>query len=246
MTDRNPPPTALVVRGGWSGHRPEETTDLFVPFLSAHGYVVRVEPSPAVYADARTMAQVDLVVQCVTMSDITPAQVAGLAAAVRAGTGLAGWHGGIVDSYRASSDYVHLVGGQFAHHPRRSAGPVTPLGPLRGDETDSFVTHTVRFVPAQSHHPVVAGLDDFEITTEQYWVMTDDYDDVLATTTVEARPEDPWHDPSTSPAVWTRRWGAGRVFVCTVGHRPEDLEHPTVRTIVERGMLWSSRRERAL
>ncbi|MBD5784718.1 ThuA domain-containing protein [Cellulosimicrobium terreum] len=239
-------PAALVVRGGWEGHRPQETTDLFVRFLSAHGYVVRVEPSPAVYADAHTMAGVDLVVQCVTMGEITSAQVAGLSTAVEAGTGLAGWHGGIVDSYRASSEYAHLVGGQFAHHPRRTSGPSTPLGELRGDETDSFVTHTVRVVPEQAQHPVVAGIEEFELTTEQYWVLTDDYDDVLATTTVEARPDDPWHRPSTSPAVWTRRWGAGKVFVCTAGHRPEDLEHPDVRRIVERGLLWASRQEHAL
>ena len=38
-------------------------------------------------------------------------------AAIEAGTGFAGWHGGIADSYRNTSDYLHLVGGQFACHP---------------------------------------------------------------------------------------------------------------------------------
>ena len=34
---------ALVVRGGWDGHRPVEATDLFIPFLESSGFAVRVE-----------------------------------------------------------------------------------------------------------------------------------------------------------------------------------------------------------
>ena len=87
----------------------------------------------------------------------------------------------------------------------------------------------------------MAGLDDFELYTEQYWVLADDYIDVLATTTLAARPEDPWHRPVVSPAIWTRTWGEGRIFVCTPGHRVEVLQDENVRTLVERGLLWASR-----
>jgi type 1 glutamine amidotransferase len=72
-------------------------------------------------------------------------------------------------------------------------------------------------------------------------VLHDDYNDVLATTTQKARPWDPWKRPVTSPAVWTRQWGAGRIFVSTPGHRVEILENPSVRTIIERGLLWAAR-----
>ena len=44
---------ALVVRGGWDGHQPVETTDSFVPFLTEHGYDVRVEDETTVYTDDR-------------------------------------------------------------------------------------------------------------------------------------------------------------------------------------------------
>lgn len=37
---------ALVVRGGWNGHQPIETTDLFIPYLRTSGYDVRIEESP--------------------------------------------------------------------------------------------------------------------------------------------------------------------------------------------------------
>jgi type 1 glutamine amidotransferase len=91
----------------------------------------------------------------------------------------------------------------------------------------------------------MAGLDAFELRTEQYWVLHDDLNDVLATTTHPVQPYHPWHRPITSPAVWTRLWGAGRVFVATPGHSPDVLRDPNVRTIVERGMLWASRTESA-
>ncbi len=45
----------------------------------------------------------------------------------------------------------------------------------------------------------------------------------------------------TCPAVWTRPWGKGRVFVCTVGHNLTDFDIREIRTIIERGMLWASR-----
>jgi len=226
---------ALIVRGGWAGHQPVETTDLFVPFLEQNGYDVRIEESPEIYADAAAMAETDLIVQSVTMSEISGAAVQGLRDAVLAGTGLAGWHGGIVDSYRANSDYLQLVGGQFVKHPAKAPEQI------RGDGADSFLPHTIDITDLGRDHDITRGIDDFALTTEQYWVLHDDLNDVLATTTHPARADQPWHRPVTSPAVWTRSWGAGRVFVATPGHDPDVLRDANVRTIVERGLLWASR-----
>ncbi|MDY7089871.1 MAG: ThuA domain-containing protein [Actinomycetota bacterium] len=228
-------PDALVVRGGWEGHRPVEATELFLPFLKSHDFDVRISGSPAVYGDAALMAGVDLIVQCVTMSSIEPEALAGLRAAVAAGTGFVGWHGGIADSFRASSDYLQLVGGQFATHPGKAPGE------LCGDETDNFLPYAVTFTPLGREHPVTAGLDDFELTTEQYWVLHDDLIDVLATTTHPVRPWHPWQRPITSPAIWARQWGEGRIVVSTPGHSLDVLQHPTVRTVIERSMLWATR-----
>ncbi|MCO8273900.1 ThuA domain-containing protein [Actinoplanes sp. TRM 88003] len=228
-------PKALVVRGGWEGHRPVEATDLFLPFLADNNFDVHVSASTDVYGDARLMAETDLIVQCVTMSAVERDELDGLRAAVAAGTGFTGWHGGIADSFRASSDYLQLVGGQFATHPGKEPGARC------GDETDNFLPHTVEITPIGREHPVTAGLDDFDLTTEQYWVLHDDLIDVLATTTHPVQPWHPWHRPITSPAVWTRQWGEGRIVVTTPGHSLDVLRHPTVRTVIERGMLWASR-----
>jgi uncharacterized protein len=226
---------ALVVRGGWNGHQPIETTDLFIPYLRASGYDVRVEESPKIYADPDYMATVDLILQCNTMATIEKDEFEGLRAAVAAGTGMAGWHGGIADSYRNNADYLHLIGGQFACHPGKH--PDQRIG----DASDNFLTYTVNMLPGAADHPITAGLADFELTTEQYWVLSDDYIDVLATTTLPAREWDAWHRPVVSPAVWTRQWGRGKIFVATPGHTVEVLQDPNVRTIIERGMLWASR-----
>lgn len=226
---------ALIVRGGWDGHHPVAATDMFRPFLAENGFEVRVEESNEVYADAAVMAETDLVVQAVTMSSISDAALTGLRAAVEAGTGLAGWHGGIADSYRGSSDYLQLVGGQFATHPGRHPDE------RPGDERDNYLDHTIEITDLGRRHEITAGIDDFVLHTEQYWVLHDDLIDILATTTHPTQDYHPWHRPIVSPAVWTRLWGAGRVFVATPGHTPEVLADPHVRTIVERGLLWAAR-----
>ncbi|MGC4768234.1 ThuA domain-containing protein [Micromonospora sp. DT44] len=228
-------PRALVVRGGWEGHQPVKATELFIPFLERNGYAVRVEESTEVYADADELADTDLIVQCMTMSEITSAQVAGLASAVVAGTGFTGWHGGIVDAFRASAEYLHLVGGQFATHPGKEPCE------RHGGEEDNFLPHIVRVTDLGREHPITADIEDFDLVSEQYWVLHDDLIDVLAVTTHPTREWHPWHRPVTSPAIWTRRWGAGRVVVTTPGHNLDVLEHPSVRTVIERGMVWATR-----
>jgi len=229
-------PQALIVRGGWDGHEPVAATELFLPFLEANGYTVRIEESPAVYAVAEAMAATDLVLQSMTMSEATDEQVHGLRNAVAAGTGLTGWHGGIADSFRASSDYLQLVGGQFATHPSRHPDAVA-----EDEANGNVLPYTVEITELGLSHPITEGIGDFELETEQYWVLHDDLIDVLATTTHPVQPWHPWHRPIVSPVVWTRLWGKGRIAVSTPGHSLAVLRDPNVRTIVERGILWATR-----
>lgn len=214
---------ALIVRGGWEGHDPVAATDRFLPFLHDRGYRVRTAESLDVYEDTSELAATDLIVQCWTMGEVTPAQAAGLSGAVHAGTGLAGWHGGICDSFRDNADYQLLTGGQFVMHP------------------EGFHDHTLD-VTALSH-PVTSGLPArITVHTEQYYVHIDPAATVLATTTFADRPGLPAGITGvTSPAVWTRTWGLGRVFVSTTGHKVEDFDTPELRTLTERGLLWASR-----
>lgn len=226
---------ALVVRGGWDGHQPVETTDLFIPFLRDHGFDVRVSDSTAVYADESAMADLDLIVQIVTMSTIADDEFAGLQRAVLGGTGLAGWHGGIADAFRNTADYLHMIGGQFAHHAGKHPSERT------GEQSDNYLPYTVHITDLGHEHPITQGIEDFDLVTEQYWVLSDEYNDVLATTTQEARDFDAWNRPVTAPAIWTRQWGKGRVFVSAPGHRLEVVASQPLRTVIERGLLWAAR-----
>jgi uncharacterized protein len=215
-------PSALIIRGGAAFHFPVETTDSFLPFLAEAGYAVRIAETLDVYDDERLLADTDLIIQCWTTGDLSRERAQRLDAAVRAGTGFAGWHGGVVAAF-TERHYQWMTGGWFVCHP------------------DNFVPHELVVRPERADHPIVAGIDRVALNTERYWMLADGLSDVLATITFPAEPQSPWREPVTHPAVWTRQWGAGRIFVSTVGHHLPDLDIPEIRTLTERGLRWATR-----
>jgi len=224
----------LIVRGGWEGHDPVATTELLIPSLEAAGFELDIEDTPEVYADAATMSRFDLVVQCMSIGSATVDEVDGLRQAVAAGAGFAGWHGGIIDSFRASTDYLQLVGAQFAAHPHAAAD--------RGrTDVEPYRDYTVRITEAGSKHPITRGMQDFDVLTEQYWVLTDGLNEVLADCVLVPGDGDEWPEPLTMPVAWTRRWGTGRIFATSLGHTVDVLADPSVLPLVERGMMWAAR-----
>lgn len=215
----------LCVWGGWDGHTPKESTDRFTPWLAEQGYDVDVRDSLDAYLEADKLAATDLVVQCVTMSEITPDQDAGLRAAVRAGTGFAGWHGGVIDSFRQSTEYQWMTGGQWVAHP----GNCIPA-------------YTVEVT--DSTHPITRGITGFKLTgTEQYYVHTDPGNHVLCTTTFtgEHGDTDLYPAGTVMPYAWTREYGKGRVFIACWGHTHLDFDVPEAADIVRRGLAWATR-----
>ncbi|HEX4788800.1 MAG TPA: ThuA domain-containing protein [Actinospica sp.] len=225
MAEQQPdgPRRALIVRGGWDGHVPVPASDRYAVALKEDGYEVTVSDSLDSYLDEALLAATDLVVQCWTMGQISGSQAVGLSRAVRAGTGFAGWHGGIIDSFRTETRYQLMVGGQFVHHPRE------------------FVTYRVRPLAERADHPAVAGLSEFSVTTEQYYLHLDPAVDVLAVTDYEPDPDHPELTGAVVPVTWTRSWGAGRVFVTAIGHNLADLEVPEVDSMIRKGMAWATR-----
>ena len=215
----------LVVRGGWDGHTPTESTDFFAAWLRDTGFVVEVSDSVESYLDAGRMAATDLIVQCVTMSEITPEQEQGLLAAVRAGTGFAGWHGGVIDSFRQNTEYQWMTGGQWVAHP--------------GNCIPSYRVEIVD--PA---HPITADIDSFLLPdTEQYYVHTDPGNHVLCTTTFSGQhgETDLYPAGTIVPYAWTRGYGKGSVFVACWGHTVTDFDVPQAAEIVRRGLAWACR-----
>lgn len=220
-----PSQRALVVWGGYEDHEPKEAVERFIPFLERAGMEVAVENDLAAYADPSLMSGLALIVQNWTKGDLTPEQFAGLSGAVRAGAGLAGWHGGLCDAFRHLPEYQFMTGGQWLAHPN-----------------GSHARYTVDIAPAAAGDPVVAGLDSFSVVSEQYYLAVDPAVEVLATTTFRAPAEAPWIGEAVIPAVWRKRWDSGRVFYVSWGHHASDFDVEQARTIVERGLLWAAGR----
>ena len=62
----------------------------------------------------------------------------------------------------------------------------------------------------------------------------------LATTTFTGEHAS-WIDGVVMPVVWKKRFGQGRVFYCSLGHRAYELDVPEVKTMMKRGFLWAAR-----
>lgn len=211
---------ALIVWGGWDGHEPRPCVDIFAPFLKEQDYEVTIEDTLDVYLDPHRMQSLDLIVPVWTMGTITREQEQGLLAAVKNGVGIAGWHGGMADSFRNNTEYQFMVGGQWVAHP----GGVI-------DYDVHIINHT---------DPITTGLGDFHMHSEQYYMHVDPANEILATTTFGGEYA-PWIEGVVMPVVWKRRYGAGRVFYASLGHVAHDFTVPEARTIIQRGMLWASK-----
>jgi type 1 glutamine amidotransferase len=211
---------ALVVYGGWPGHQPAEFKDWAVEKLSDKGYDVTARDSLEPLADQAWLEGFDLIVPLWTMGDLTEEQETGLKEAVRGGVGLAGWHGGMGDAFRSRATYQFMVGGQFVSHP------------------GGIVTYQVRITAPED--PIVQGLANFSVTSEQYYMHVDPSNEVLATTTFSGDTH-PWITGTEMPVVWKRRWGRGRVFYSSIGHNRPEFDIPEVGELTLRGLLWASR-----
>lgn len=211
---------ALFVVGGWDGHTPFESAELFAQLLRDEAYEVEISDSLDTYKDVDSLRTRDLIVPVWTMDRIEGDQLNGLLSAVESGVGVAGWHGTMGDSFRDAVQYQFMVGGQWVAHP------------------GNIIDYTVQIT--NHEHPITAGLSDFAMHSEQYYMHTDPSNEVLATTTFSGEHAS-WIDGVVMPVTWTRHYGAGRVAYCSLGHVVGDFDVPEAREMVRRGLLWASR-----
>jgi type 1 glutamine amidotransferase len=206
---------ALIVWGGWSGHRPQAFAERCAGMLEHEGLTVDVRDTLDALADLDGLR---LIVPIWTMGTIAPEPLAALLGAVEGGVGIAGFHGGMGDAFRDATDYQFMVGGQFVSHP---------------DGIKDYEVHLL-------DDPLTEGLSDFRVRSEQYYMHVDPSNHVLATTTFDPETA-PWVAGTVMPVAWTRTWGAGRVFYSSLGHAPAELDVPEARELLRRGMLWAAR-----
>ena len=211
---------ALIIQGGWDGHAPVAFAEAYAGMLREEGFIVEIAGSLDVLLDG--LDGLSLIVPVWTMSTITREQEKGLLDAVASGVGVAGWHGTMGDSFRNNTDYQFMVGGQWVAHP------------------GGIIDYTVNIV--NHDDPITAGLADFGMHSEQYYLHVDPSNQVLATTSFTGEHGGtPWIAGTLMPVVWKRKWGEGRVFYSSLGHVFSDFDVPEARTIMQRGMLWAAR-----
>jgi type 1 glutamine amidotransferase len=208
----------LFVWGGWMGHEPDKCRDIFVPWMKTEGAEVTVSDTLDAYLKFNLKDDFDLIVQAWTMGTIQNNQEKALLEAVKSGTGIAGWHGGLGDSFRNNTEYQFMVGGQWVAHP--------------GGVIDYRVNITDR------KDPVTRGLEDFDMHSEQYFMHVDPNVKVLATTTFTDKHAG-WIGGNVMPVVWKKYYGKGRVFYSSLGHVASDYNVPQALEIQKRGILWA-------
>ncbi|MBS1887457.1 MAG: ThuA domain-containing protein [Actinobacteria bacterium] len=216
---------ALFLYGGFPGHSPYEIAAWAVPQMRDLGFEVEEIQDPHLLE--RDLTGYDLLVmgwtQSQTTEDLTDRAEARLMEAVRGGTGIAGWHG-MTASFRASLPYSYIVGGSFVEHPGGEA--------IR-------VPYEVEIVDRD--HPVTAGVADFGVASEQYYMHVAPDAHVLATTTFDGEPDVPWLKGLVAPFAWVKQFGDGRVFYTAAAHEVEEYEKPEQARLIRQGLAWASR-----
>lgn len=213
---------ALIFQGGWLGHEPAKVATILGGILEGEDFKVNITDTLETLEE-EDLSQYDLIVPNWTQGTIKKEQLDPLLKAVEGGSGLAGLHGGMGDSFRQEVDYQFMVGGQWVAHP--------------GNDGVSYQVHIL-----DKDHPLTAGMEDFTVVSEQYYMHVDPAVKVHATTRfpVVAGPHDT-NGEVDMPVVWTKKWGKGKVYYCGLGHVAEIVKMPEVMQLMKNGMVWASR-----
>jgi type 1 glutamine amidotransferase len=215
---------ALIFYGGWQGHDPAAVSARFEGLLIKNGFAVDRVEGVECLSDGDALLSYDLIVPCFTMGRLSAVQEDNICRAVESGVGLAGCHGGMCDAFRESPLWQFITGGQWVSHPGNDG-----------------VEYDVNIIKGSS--PIVEGIEDFKVVSEQYYLHVDPAIEVLATTHFPiADGPHRLNKPIEMPVAWTKRWGEGRVFYCSLGHNDKLFENcPSAELLMERGMLWAAK-----
>lgn len=209
----------LVVWGGWEGHKPSLFASHVEKWLISENANYQINNSLNAYNNFDELIKYDLIIQSVTLGQISENQEANLVKAVRSGVGIAGAHGGLADSFRNNTNYQFMIGGQFVKHP---GGKVKFKINMLDDE-------------------LTEGLDDFEIFTEQYYLHYDPNIEIIANTKFNGETF-PWIEDVVMPVSWKKTYGKGKVFYLSIGHDPNEfMMHEDGWKLLTRGFVWASR-----
>ena len=140
-------------------------------------------------------------------AELTAAQEEGLLGFVAGGKGLVGVHG---TAWWIGGRAVDLMGGHANWHP-------------------PGLTFTVKV--EDGGHPVMQGIEDFEVEDEIYMSAYDPAIRILASAQ--------WSEKA-HPLAWVKPYGKGRVFYTALGHTSATFQRPAMQQMMRQGVLWAA------
>ena len=140
-------------------------------------------------------------------SELTADQEEGLLRFVAGGKGLVGVHG---TGWWIGGRAVDLIGGHANWHP-------------------PGLTFTVNV--EDSGHPIMQGIEDFEVEDEIYMTAYDPAIHILASAE--------WAEKG-HPMAWVKPYGQGRVFYTALGHTSATFKRAAMQRMMRQGTLWAA------
>ncbi len=148
---------ALLIWGGWDGHKPKEVADRVGDELEKRNYEVTKTSHFGCLLNEDELFKYDVIVpiwSCGIKSDIYMNELAG---AIKSGIGLATFHGGI--NWFDQDEYYKLIGGFYLHD-------------TKCENYEVLITN--------KNHDITKGLNNFVIFNEKYFLQVDPTNDILA------------------------------------------------------------------
>lgn len=148
---------------------------------------------------------------------------------VSEGGGFVGIHAAS-DTFYKWAEYGEMLGGYFDGHPWNSRTDVS-----------------IKVEPGKEDHPIVAGLDGEPLEfKEEIYQLKDPYDSAKLNMLLRLDPEGSdmkvggiKRKDKDFGVSWTKSYGKGRVFYCSLGHNDFIYWHPKVLGVYLNGIQWA-------
>lgn len=195
----------LIIWGGWDGHTPEVVAKELEVLLIKEKFSVISTCDFSVLLN-QNLTQYDVIVPIWSCGIKGSIYLNRLLEAIKSGVGLATFHGGI--NWFEDDCYYEMIGGSYL--------------------SDSTVeSYEVKIT--DQNNLITAGMEDFNISSEKYYIQVDPRNLILATAN--------FSEVST-PIAWTKYFGKGRIFYCTLAHSVDQLFTPSSSELLLNGIKW--------
>ncbi len=197
---------ALIIWGGWDGHTPKVLADKLAEELEELDYNMSVTCNIGILLNDLT--KFDILIPIWSCGINGKHYLGKLLEAVRSGVGLATFHGGI--KWFEDDRYYEMIGGFYLY----DTNPEKYMIKIK-----------------DKNHVVTAGIDDFEVVSEKYYLMTDPRNEVLAYSNFSG---------SKMPVSWVKSYGKGKVFYSTLAHTADQIFVKSNMEMFINGIKWVS------